>query len=84
MKTLGDARTHFWLVQGMAHRLGADLPGAFASGELGAEEWAGMITRCQGCSQPGACRQWLDKTETAEAAPSYCRNSDRLAELSGD
>jgi hypothetical protein len=84
MKTLGEPRTHFWLVQGMAHRLGADLPDAFASGALGTDEWSEMITRCRGCSQPGACREWLDKTESADAAPAYCRNSERLLELSED
>ena len=81
MKHLGEPRTHFWLVQGMAKRLGADLTEAFDSGELGAEEWSDMVTRCRGCSEPGACRKWLDETEHADAAPDYCENSERLSEL---
>ena len=84
MKQLGDTRTHFWLVQGMAHRLGADLVDAFADQRLEAEEWSEMITRCRSCSSPGACRKWLDLTEHADAAPDYCLNGDRLSELAED
>jgi len=82
MKPLGNALTHYWLVVGMAHRLGADLVSARKDGALEEGEWAGMVEACRGCSAPGTCRQWLDTRETADAAPRYCRNADRLEALS--
>jgi hypothetical protein len=40
-----------------------------------------MLLSCTGCSDPEGCQKWLDTHESAEAAPGYCRNSDRIAEL---
>jgi hypothetical protein len=40
-----------------------------------------MLLSCTGCSDPGGCQHWLDDHERAEAAPGYCRNGARLAEL---
>lgn len=81
MKPMGDRRRHYWLVKGMANRLGADLPAAFKDGELGTDEWAQMVETCRTCAEPGRCRKWLDSREDARAAPGYCRNAARLERL---
>ncbi|QQA43253.1 DUF6455 family protein [Pelagovum pacificum] len=81
MRPLGHPRQHYWLVKGMAKRLGADVVGAVETGELDLSEWSGMVQACRGCSDPEGCRKWLDRTDHADAAPEVCRNRDRLARL---
>ena len=81
MKPMGDRRRHYWLIKGMADRLGADLVTAFDKGDLGTAEWADMVESCRGCSEPGRCRKWLDSREEANAAPGYCQNAARLEQM---
>ena len=81
MKPMGDSRRHYWLVKGMAHKLGADLTAAFDTGELSPEDWSGMVEACRTCAEPGRCRRWLDTREDATAAPGYCKNAARLEGL---
>ena len=79
---LGDPKTHFWLVVGMADTVGADLATAFADGEIDNAEWANMVDGCRSCAQPCACRDFLDTTPEAAEPPVFCVNRERLVELS--
>lgn len=37
--------------------------------------------RCDTCAKPEACAEWLDRNESAEEAPAYCRNHDLFARM---
>ncbi|MDG4648259.1 DUF6455 family protein [Roseibacterium sp. SDUM158017] len=76
-------KTHETLMDRMARTLGADLDEAELRGDLAPEERFDMLLSCTGCSDPQGCAHWLERTEAAEAAPGFCRNSTRLAELAG-
>lgn len=81
MTKLGDARTHYWLMKGMARARGVDLGRAMAEGRLSATGYAGMVTACRNCTQAGGCRALLDTHEALATGPAYCVNRDRLTEL---
>jgi hypothetical protein len=81
MKPLGDPHRHIQLVNGMAQALGADLTGAAANGALSQKDYAGIVTRCRGCSESDACEARLRSPDSFTEAPSYCRNADVLAKL---
>lgn len=81
MKPLGPTNDHILLVQGMAKAVGADLNAAHAAGTLDQEQWANMITRCRGCTQPGDCGDKLRSVEGVDEAPGYCRNTEVLNRL---
>lgn len=40
--------------------------------------------RCAQCGQETACSQWLAERETADEAPSYCRNHDLFERIKHD
>jgi len=77
-KTLKE---HEALMGQMARRLGADLDEAELRGDLPPEERSDMVLSCTGCSDPEGCQKWLAENPSADAAPGYCRNADRLADL---
>lgn len=83
MKPLGSRQAHYWLLQGMLQRSGADAVHAFERGALSSEAWAALVESCRGCSAPCACRTFLDDPSAAapEAPPAYCRNAATLATL---
>lgn len=73
---------HADLVNAMATTVGVDLPGALATGRLGAEGLRSAVLRCSGCAHPEACGDWLgDHASGAEAPPGYCRNRAMFAAL---
>jgi hypothetical protein len=74
-------KAHETLMNRMAGTLGADLDEAELRGDLPPEDRFSMLLSCTGCSDPDGCGKWLDAHPSAEAAPGYCRNGDRLAEL---
>jgi hypothetical protein len=74
-------KTHEALMGRMARTLGADLDEAELRGDLPPEERTDMLLSCTGCANPEGCAHWLDAHETADAAPGYCRNADRLVDL---
>jgi hypothetical protein len=74
-------KAHEDLMGRMARTLGADLDEAELRGDLAPEMREAMLLSCTGCSDPSACRHWLDTHEAAEAAPGYCRNGPNLVEL---
>ena len=81
MQPLGDPLHHLRLMARMGQAVGADLSGAFDSGEISHEDWAVMITRCRGCEAPERCEAFLATHRTAEAPMPGCRNTDALMEL---
>ena len=82
MKPLGARRAHYWLLQGMLKRSGADAQSAFESGELSSEEWAALVESCRGCRAPCACKSFLeDPHATRQEPPAYCQNAQALAEM---
>jgi hypothetical protein len=82
MKPLGSRGTHYWLLQGMLQRSGADAVTAFESGALAPRDWAAMVEACRGCRAPCACRTFLDAPEAMrQNPPAYCENAPALAEL---
>lgn len=82
VKPLGSRRAHFWLLQGMLRRTGADAQSAMDRGDLSSEEWASLVETCRGCDAPCACRRFLDDPAAARTAPpAYCRNAQALADM---
>ena len=74
--------THAGLVTRMADTLGVDLAEEMLRGALPPEDLRGLVLTCMGCREAGACGHWLEENAAgAEAAPGYCRNRGRLAEL---
>ncbi len=66
---------HATLVSRMADTLGHDLEADMMSGDLRPEDFRSMVLKCTGCTQPGACSEWLDKQMGhADSTPDYCRN----------
>lgn len=64
------------LIQGMADRLGRDIPGAVEiDPETQAVAYRNAVLRCAACECHGACRQLQAENATLDAAPEYCRNS---------
>ena len=63
------------LMDRMAETVGADVR---AEGPVVYRE---AVMRCAQCGSPESCKGWLDRHESAEAAPSYCRNKDLLEAL---
>ncbi|GGF61861.1 MULTISPECIES: DUF6455 family protein [Mameliella] len=79
---LGDETEHYWLVQRMAKATGVDLVGAMDAGLLTQEDWAGLVTRCRGCTWSEGCGQWLNKpVDDTRSFPGTCLNRKRLAAL---
>ena len=67
-----DAPRAWWLTRGMARIIGVNLPQAVLDGWLGRSELAGLITRCDGCSQSSQCNDWLARSARASGLPEWC------------
>ncbi|SNT18938.1 DUF6455 family protein [Antarctobacter heliothermus] len=79
---LGNATDHYWLVQRMAKATGVDLVRAVDVGLLSQVDWAGLVTRCRGCTWAEGCGHWLDAPgDDIRALPTPCVNRKRLAAL---
>ncbi len=81
MRTLGNARDHFWRVIKMAKANRVNLSDALDDGMITVEEYADMITGCRGCEQVGQCDRLLAKAPVLADAPSYCVNRQTFAAL---
>ncbi len=81
MQTLGNAREHFFRVIKMANANKVDLSTALDECAITVDDYAGMITGCQGCTQVERCDRLLAEKATLDEAPGYCVNRDRFAEL---
>ncbi|QIE42671.1 hypothetical protein G5B39_12500 [Rhodobacteraceae bacterium SC52] len=84
-KPLGDATTHYWLVQDMARAAGVDLAAEVESGNLTTENWSNMVQRCRGCAweRDGGCSRWMAAQEADDPidVPSLCENVETFAKL---
>lgn len=69
------------LFNGMADRLGADIPGRIAGDAHNVETYRTALLRCAACKSPEACAGWQIEHDSAEAAPGYCRNRRTLEAL---
>ena len=79
---LGDENDHYWLVQRMAKATGVDLVRAVQEGHLSQAGWAGIVTRCRGCTWADGCGHWLNApVDETRPLPDTCINRKRLAEL---
>ena len=83
MQKLGNIRDHFVKVVKMSNACGVDLSTALDQGQIDAEAYADMVTRCRGCTQVGACDTLLATTPTLPQAPDYCVNREEFAHLRG-
>ena len=72
---------HDELMDHMATTLGADLDEAEIRGVLPPEERSDMLLSCTNCTDPQGCEKWLKVNPAADAAPGFCRNGARLAEI---
>ena len=81
MQTMGNAREHFWKVIKMANACNVDLSTALDEGKLDIDDYANMITGCQGCAQVGKCDRLLAQAPQLDQAPEYCMNRDTFANL---
>lgn len=63
------------LTNGMAARLGADLPGAIMSDpETETASYRVAVLRCAACGDKTACRKLQAENASLASAPVYCRN----------
>ena len=63
------------LTQGMAERLGADLPAVIEQDpEYAARAFRSAVLRCMRCTDQNACAHLQAENATLDHAPDYCRN----------
>ena len=84
MQTQGNAREHFLRVVKMAKATQVDLSTALDDGAISLDDYAGMITKCQGCTQVDKCDGLLARMPDLDAAPKYCANRDAFVALRGN
>lgn len=70
---------HTRLMNAMIDRLG--LRDAYDGHRSSDGMHARALQRCTGCSQSSACESWLEETQKADKAPSYCQNGDLFERL---
>lgn len=78
---LGCPELHFWLNRSVARAMGVNLSEAMADGELTAQGYAEMVTRCRQCTQVTQCQHWLSQASSQEAPPEHCLNAKEMARL---
>jgi hypothetical protein len=81
----GDPAAHAELVRGMVKRTGVSLGERVVDGRLTNEALGTLLDRCCQCSKPASCKAWqADNPGPVDAAPEYCLNGDRFAEMLRD
>lgn len=83
-RPLGNTGVHYWLVQRMAKRCGADMVQAEDAGDLSQEDWVGLVQKCRGCTWTDGCERWLARLDEDGSVepPVECLNADLLKALS--
>lgn len=76
-----DLRLGASLVDGMVRALGDDLSAAALDGRVSMDELAELVLRCAGCACPEDCASRLMPGADAALPPGYCRNRERLLDL---
>jgi len=63
------------LIQGMAERLGTDVPGAVQlDPETETATYRSAVLRCAACGEHEACKKLQAENVKLSEAPDYCRN----------
>lgn len=78
----GNFDLHFWIMRGMARRLGINLNDALRDGVVSRADLAEMVVRCRSCTGAQGCLAFLsEQPNRAGTAPDWCRNAQVLSEL---
>ncbi|WP_235857827.1 DUF6455 family protein [Marimonas lutisalis] len=79
---LGSPELHFWLTRSVARAMGVNLSEAMARGELSADGYAALVTRCRQCPHVASCETWLatGAVQRCEALE-VCANREVLERL---
>lgn len=81
---LGELERHFWLTRSVARVMGVNLSRAISEGQLTAQSYGAMISRCRGAGCDRRCELWLARqARQAESAPEFCAISGPLDRLRG-
>jgi len=84
MGVLDRIDRHADLVDRMADTVGVNLVEAAQRGEIAEGTLRSAVFSCIGCTEPLACKDWLDAhPDGAHETPEYCRNKalfDRLTD----
>jgi hypothetical protein len=59
MGMVGDAGLHFWVVRGVARRMGVNVNEAMYEGRLSRVQFDAMVARCRACPRAGDCLSCL-------------------------
>lgn len=79
---LGDPALHFFITRSVARAMGVNLGDALRTGQLQADTYARMVTRCRGCALVGKCQSWLAKSAVPHSAPpEHCPNAGEFRAL---
>lgn len=81
MVTSKRMEEHSQLMDQMADRLNADLDEAELRGDLTPDMRHAMVLSCTNCTSPEDCKKWLATHDSADAAPEFCRNGEKLKGL---
>lgn len=81
MLTPETIREHLLRVVTMARTCEVDLSTALDAGQISANGYADLVTRCSGCTQSDSCDKLLASTKVLPQAPEYCVNRDTFAQL---
>lgn len=79
---LGDPALHFFITRSVARAMGLNLGDALRTGQLEADTYARMVTRCRGCGLVGACQNWLASSSVQHSTPpEHCPNAGEFRAL---
>jgi uncharacterized protein DUF6455 len=82
MQNRSVLKRHAALVDQMANTLGVDLEEVTMRGDLQIEDISDAVLSCTACSNPEACKGWLEEHKKGAAhSPDYCRNSEMFERL---
>ncbi|MEI4234353.1 DUF6455 family protein [Roseovarius sp. D22-M7] len=81
MQNRATLKHHADLVDRMANIQGLDLEERIMAGAMRPDELSDAVLACTGCASADGCAQWLDRTESAEKTPDYCRNAELFSRL---
>lgn len=80
---LGNVDLNFWMVRGMARRMGVNLSEAMYEGRLSRAGFASMVECCRTCPNADQCLAYLAAASPARPGPQAiaCRNAKEIAAL---
>lgn len=78
MGMVGDSDLNFWIVRGVARRLGVSVSDAMYDGWLSRAAFAAMVERCRACREADGCLAAM--AEPTGGVPA-CQNARELRAL---